>query len=93
VINSYNLNEQELLIQKVNSALDDIRPHLAVDGGDIEVVEITPEMTVKVKWLGNCVNCQMSTMTMRAGVEEAIRLKVPEIKGVEAINGVALIVS
>ena len=76
------------LFDKVNTALNDIRPHLEVDGGNIEVVEITDDMRVKVRWTGNCEFCSMSSMTMRAGVEQAIRSKLPEITGVEAINGV-----
>ncbi len=75
------------LLEKVNHALEDIRPHLAVDGGNIELIEITDDLTVKVKWLGNCEFCSMSTMTMKAGVEQAIRSRVPEIRNVEAING------
>ena len=74
-------------IEQLESALDDIRPHLKVDGGDIEVVDITEELGVKIKWLGNCENCSMSAMTMRAGVEETLKNKFPEISGVEAING------
>ena len=73
--------------KKVNHALEDIRPHLAVDGGNIELIEITDDLTVKIKWLGNCEFCSMSTMTMKAGVEQAIRSRVPEIRNVEAING------
>jgi len=72
---------------KVNSALDDIRPHLAVDGGNIELVEVTPELVVKIKWMGNCEHCSMSAMTMRAGVEQSIKSRIPEIKSVEAVNG------
>ncbi|MBC7885368.1 MAG: NifU family protein [Saprospiraceae bacterium] len=75
------------LLDKVNSALDEIRPHLAVDGGNIEIVEITDDLIVRIKWLGNCEHCSMSTMTMRAGVEQTIKSKLPEIKGVEALNG------
>lgn len=68
--------EKDLLLKKVNKALDDIRPHLAVDEGNIEIVDITQDMHVKVKWLGNC-GYSMSAMTMRAGVEQAIRSRVP----------------
>ena len=75
------------LLEKVNHALEDIRPHLAVDGGNIELIEITDDLTVKIKWLGNCEFCSMSTMTMKAGVEQAIRSRVPESRTVEAING------
>ncbi len=84
-----SLTEKEELIGQVDIALDDIRPHLAVDGGNIEVVDVTDDFQVKIKWLGNCENCSMSAMTMRAGVEETLRSKFPEITGVVAINGVA----
>ena len=62
-------------------------PHLAVDGGNIELVEITDALIVRIKWIGNCEHCSMSTMTMKAGVEQAIKSRLPEIQGVEAING------
>ena len=75
------------ILDKVNHALDEIRPHLAVDGGNIEVVEITNDLIVRIKWLGNCEHCSMSAMTMRAGVEQALKSKMPEIKAVEAVNG------
>ena len=75
------------LLKKVDRALDDVRPHLAVDGGNIEVIEVTDDLDVKVKWMGNCEFCSMSAMTMRAGVEHTIKSKVPEIRNVEAING------
>jgi len=78
----------DTLYQQVDSALESIRPHLAVDGGNIELVEITQDFTAKVKWLGNCEFCSMSIMTMKAGVEEAIKSKVPQIQKIEAINGV-----
>ncbi len=78
------------LIQKVDAALNDVRPHLAADGGDVEVVDISDDMTVKVKWLGNCENCFMSLMTMKAGIEQAIKSKVPQIHHIEAINGVEI---
>jgi Fe-S cluster biogenesis protein NfuA len=80
--------QKDLLFEKVNKALDDVRPHLAVDEGDIEIVDITPDMKVLIKWLGNCEFCSMSTMTMKAGVEHAIKSKVPEITHVEALNGI-----
>ncbi|MFT6335612.1 MAG: Fe-S cluster biogenesis protein NfuA [Saprospiraceae bacterium] len=79
--------EQQALIDRVDAALESIRPHLMVDGGNIEVVEITDDMTVKVKWLGNCEFCSMSAMTMKAGVEQTLKSKIPEIKSIEAING------
>ncbi|MEL7122942.1 MAG: NifU family protein [Bacteroidota bacterium] len=75
------------LIKRIDEALNDVRPHLAVDGGNVEVVDITEQNIVKIKWLGNCKNCSMSIMTMRAGLEQAIRSKVPQIVGVQAVNG------
>ena len=81
------ITAEQTLFDKVNHALDEIRPHLAVDGGNLEIVEITDDMIVKIKWMGNCEHCSMSAMTMRAGVEQAIKSKLPEIKGVEAVNG------
>lgn len=75
------------IILRINQALDEIRPHLAVDGGNIELVEVTDDRIVKIKWLGNCEHCAMSEMTMRAGIEQAIRSKWPEIFKVEAVNG------
>ncbi len=77
------------LLERVDLALNDIRPHLRVDGGDIEVVELTDDMVLKVKWLGNCQSCSMSVMTMRAGIEEVLKQKTPEIRSVFAINGMA----
>ncbi|MFZ4427767.1 MAG: NifU family protein [Saprospiraceae bacterium] len=81
------LTDKPTLLQRIDRALDDVRPHLAVDGGDVEVVDITEERIVQIKWLGNCQNCNMSIMTMRAGIEQAIKIKVPEVEGVVAING------
>lgn len=82
--------QKELLIQRVDYALEFVRPHLEVDGGNVEVVEITDDMVVKVKWLGNCEICNMSAFTMKAGLHEAIKTHVPEIKEVIAINGVSI---
>ena len=79
--------EKEQLLQRIDQALDDVRPHLAVDGGDVEVVDITEDHIVQIKWLSNCQNCNMSIMTMRAGIEQAIKFKVPEVMGVVALNG------
>ncbi len=75
------------LLRRIDEALNDVRPHLAVDGGNVEVVDVTEDKIVKIKWLGTCESCSMSIMTMKAGVEQAIIGKVPEISGVEAING------
>ncbi|AFC23338.1 NifU family protein [Saprospira grandis] len=79
-------NKKELLA-RVDEALNSIRPHLKADGGDIEVVDLTEDMCLKVKWLGNCQSCSMSGMTMKAGIESTVKSVIPEILTVEAING------
>lgn len=72
--------------EKVEEALEVLRPYLNADGGDISLVEVTEDNKVLVELHGACSNCSMSTMTMRAGVEEAIRGAAPEITTVEAVN-------
>jgi len=78
--------EKVELMHQVELALDDIRPHLVVDGGNVSVVELTDEMTVKVKWLGACETCSMSAMTMKAGVEQVVKNRLPQILAVEAVH-------
>lgn len=80
-----NVIEQDIYA-KVEASLDTIRPYLVKDGGNIEVVEITEDMIVKVKLLGACVNCPMSFMTMKAGVEQSIKNAIPEIKGIMTVE-------
>lgn len=74
------------LMPRVEKALENIRPYLEADGGDMKVVEITSDFIVLLELLGNCGSCPMSAMTLKAGVEETIMRHVPEIKGVKAIN-------
>ena len=76
----------EELVSKVEKALDTIRPYLEADGGDVKVLEIDANQNLVLELMGNCGSCPMSTMTMQAGVEEAIKREVPEIKSVHAIN-------
>lgn len=78
------------MIARVDEALNDVRPHLKVDGGNVEVVDITDKNIVKIKWLGTCETCSMSMMTMKAGIEETLRGKIPEVSGVEAVNGLTV---
>jgi Fe-S cluster biogenesis protein NfuA len=75
-------------IDRINATLDDVRPFLKVDGGNVQVVDVTEDNIVHIRWMGNCETCSMSAMTMKAGIEQAIRTKMPEIKGVIAVNGV-----
>jgi len=74
------------LLARVEEALNTIRPYLETDGGNVSVEEITPENVVKLKLLGSCGSCPMSIMTLKAGIEQAIKKAVPEITGVDAIN-------
>jgi len=74
------------LIDRAKEALESIRPYLEADGGNITVESISDDMTLHVQLHGACSSCSMSEMTLRAGVEEAIKHAVPEIKHVVAIN-------
>lgn len=77
--------ESELLI-KIEKALDSIRPYLEADGGNVKVVEVTADMVLLLELTGACSSCPMSSMTLKAGVEEAIKKAVPQIVKVEAVN-------
>ncbi len=74
------------LLRRVENALDTIRPYLETDGGNVSVEEITPGNIVRLRLLGSCGSCPMSIMTLKAGIEQAIKRAVPEIQGVEAVN-------
>ncbi|MBK8967757.1 MAG: NifU family protein [Lewinellaceae bacterium] len=79
---------KEDLLLRIEDALSSVRPPLVVDGGNVEVVDVTDDMCVKIRWIGMCETCSMSAMTLRAGIAEAIRGKIPEIERVEAVNGI-----
>ena len=74
------------LYTRVEQALDNMRPYLLADGGDVKLVEITEDQIVLVELLGACETCPMSPMTMKAGIEEAIKRVAPEIQSIKAIN-------
>lgn len=80
-----NDNRDEL-IKKVNNVIDQIRPYLVADGGDIEFVRLTDNNEVQVELKGACATCSMSIMTLKQGVEQAMVKALPEIKSVDAIN-------
>ena len=75
-----------IFLERIEHALDQIRPYLEADGGNVRVLEVTDEMVLKLELLGACGTCPMSTMTLKAGVEQAIKKAVPEITAVEAVN-------
>ena len=70
------------LYYKVDQALDNIRPYLNVDGGDIDLIEVTKDKIVKVKFTGSCATCDVSIITFKTGIETTIKKNVPEIKEV-----------
>ena len=76
----------EAVRERVEKALEKIRPYLVADGGDISVVEITEDMVVRVEMIGACNGCPFSMQTLKAGVEMAIRNEVPEILEVVDVN-------
>jgi len=76
----------EAIKTRVERALEKIRPYLVADGGDIDIVEITDDMVVKVELKGACFGCPFSMQTLKAGVEMAVRNEVPEIRQVVDVN-------
>jgi Fe-S cluster biogenesis protein NfuA len=78
-------NENQELRARVEEALSQLRPYLEADSGNVSLVEITDDMSVKVKFHGACRSCSMSAMTLRAGIEQTILRMIPEIRTVEAL--------
>lgn len=74
-----------MLKEKVEKVIEEIRPALKADGGNVELVEVTDEGIVKVRLTGACGHCPMSTYTLKMGIEQRIKEKVPEIKSVEQV--------
>ncbi len=79
------MEQSEEIRQRVEDALESIRPFLKQDGGDVELVDISKDMKVNLRLLGACGSCEMSAMTMRAGIEEAIKKVIPDVKSVQAV--------
>lgn len=71
--------------EQVEEALNDIRPQLQADGGDIELIEVTEDGIVKVRLVGACSGCPGAQMTLQLGVERVVRERVPDVKAVEAV--------
>ncbi|MFM2206534.1 MAG: hypothetical protein RL213_509 [Bacteroidota bacterium] len=80
------MNTEEQLVRRVEEALGQLRPYLEADQGDVSLVEVTDEMVVRLKFLGACSSCSMSSMTLKAGIEQTILRMVPEIRRVEAVD-------
>jgi Fe-S cluster biogenesis protein NfuA len=73
------------MVEDVMKVLDMIRPALQADGGDVELVEVTADGVVKVKLVGACGHCPMSTMTLKMGIERTLKEKVPGVKEVVSV--------
>ena len=71
--------------EKVEAALEKVRPMLQADGGDVELIEVTEDGVVKVKLRGACAGCPMSEMTLRMGIEQMLKKDIPEVKEVQAV--------
>jgi Fe-S cluster biogenesis protein NfuA len=78
-------NNHKDMLEKINKIIDQLRPFLQSDGGDMEVIEITDDNVVKVKLMGACEDCPFSAQTLKAGVEQALKKEIPEIKEVIAV--------
>lgn len=81
-----NKEEKSDLVTRINNILDRLRPYLEADGGDISLVEVTDDLVIKVKLHGACVGCPFSYQTLKAGVEQALKKEIPEIKELVAVG-------
>ena len=77
------------LRDQIEEALDTIRPYLMADGGSVRLLNVTSDNVVELELLGACGSCPMSTMTLRAGIEQALKRSVSQIERVEAVNATA----
>ena len=78
--------EKELLEKRVKNILEQVRPYLQADGGDVNFVELTDDLVVMVELTGACGSCPYSTMTLKNGIETVMKKSIPEIKSVEQIQ-------
>lgn len=83
---SYHPGKDPALHKRIEEALDVIRPYLMADGGSVRLLDVSPDYVVELELLGACGTCPMSTMTLRAGIEQALKRAIPEIYRVEAVN-------
>jgi len=80
------MEEVSEMTEQVKAALEGIRPMLQRDGGDVELVEVTEDGTVKVRLKGACGHCAMSTMTLKAGIEARLKEQIPGVREVVSVN-------
>jgi Fe-S cluster biogenesis protein NfuA len=75
----------EEIVKRIEKSIEEVRPYLQADGGDISLVEVTPDYVVKVKLLGACGSCPFSVQTLKLGVEDKLKKDVPEVKEVVSV--------
>ena len=73
------------MLDKVQAVMEEIRPMLQTDGGDAQIVEVTPDGEVKLKLVGACGHCPMSQMTLKMGIEKRLKERIPEVKEVISV--------
>lgn len=78
--------ETDILNNRIEEALNSIRPYLQADGGDVELVEVKDEKDVVLRLTGACSSCEMSEMTMTAGIEESLRKSIPNLGKIVAVK-------
>jgi len=81
-----SVDKESILLEKIEKALAEVRPYLESDGGDISLVELTPDLVVKVRLHGACQSCNVNQMTLKSGVEQTIKKYAPEVKEVVNID-------
>lgn len=74
------------LFTRIDKVLEQIRPYLIADGGDVSLVDITDDLIIKVKLMGACGTCPFNLQTLKGGVEQALKRDIPEIKEVVSVN-------
>jgi Fe-S cluster biogenesis protein NfuA len=77
--------QNEELVTKVKNVIDQIRPYLQADGGDVEYVNMTEDNVVNIRLMGMCGSCPHSQMTLKNGIETAVIRAIPEVKSVESV--------
>jgi|TARA_B100000427_G_C15217735_1_gene467549 Fe-S cluster biogenesis protein NfuA len=77
---------QDNLLTRVNQGLDEIRPYLATDGGDLTLIKITSDFKVVIRFEGSCKTCDVNQMTLKLGIEESVKKYAPEIISVETVD-------
>ena len=78
--------ENTQLLSRINQGLDEVRPYLAKDGGDVSLVKITSDYVLHVRFEGACKTCDVNQMTLKLGIQESVKKFAPEIKSVETVS-------